>query len=163
MLSYQIQRHKRYSDIVLYKVHIVQCASQGQIPISSPPSGQRGASPQRPRPRAAGKPSPASRTPPHPRQASPCGHGPRRSQPYWQPWHRGDLKGGGDFHVHGRILAASPVRHQDVSWAPVVARKEETTFLHWSQRLAATAVSKIESLRALCRLILSPPERQHMA
>ena len=52
-----------------------QCASQGQTPTSSPPSGQRGASPQRSRPRAAGKPSPASCTPPQPHQASPCGRG----------------------------------------------------------------------------------------
>ena len=29
-------------------------------------------------------------------------------------WHRGDLDGSGDFDVHGRVLAASPVRHQNI-------------------------------------------------
>ena len=48
-------------------------------------------------------------------------------------WHCGDLDGGGDFDVHGRVLATSPVRHQNISWAPVVTRKEEATLLNWSE------------------------------
>ena len=50
--------------------------------LTSP--GQRGASPQRSWPRAAGKPNPASCTPLQPHQASPCGRGPKRSRPHWQ-------------------------------------------------------------------------------
>ena len=50
--------------------------------LTSP--GQRGASPQRSRPRAAGKPNPASCTPPQPHQASPCGRGLKWSRPHWQ-------------------------------------------------------------------------------
>ena len=77
-------------------------------------------------------------------------------------WHRGDFYGRGDFDIHGRVLATSPVRHQNISWAPVVTRKEETTLLNWPGP-AATAVSKIASLRALCRLMRSPPEPEQSA
>ena len=37
-------------------------------------------------------------------------------------WHCDDLDGGGDFDVHGRVLAAGPVWHQNIGWAPVVTK-----------------------------------------
>ena len=37
-------------------------------------------------------------------------------------WHRANFEGDADFGVHGRVLLASPDRHQKISLAPVVTR-----------------------------------------
>ena len=48
-------------------------------------------------------------------------------------WQGGNLERGDDGDIHGSVLAADPVRDQDISWSTVIPREEEAALFHWTK------------------------------